>query len=53
MDAELDIKTKTAVLKAFNKVIWIQNDCTYRNMTIFQIFTHDHLVFARHYLAKS
>ena len=26
LGADLDVATKTAVLKAFNKVVWIQND---------------------------
>lgn len=29
MGADLDIATKSAVLRAFNKVIWIQNDRKY------------------------
>jgi hypothetical protein len=26
LSADLDIATKTKVLKAFNKIVWIQND---------------------------
>ena len=29
--SEIDTQTKTAVLRAFNKVIWIQNDLFARN----------------------
>jgi len=34
LDADLDIATKSAVLRAFNKVIWIQNDLFARHYMV-------------------
>ena len=35
LGADLDIGTKTVVMRAFNKVVWIQNDCKSRMTAIF------------------
>lgn len=49
----LDDLTKAAVLRAFNKVIWIQNDCAFTPAPLSPVplTNQARTVFARHYIA--
>jgi len=47
---DLDNETKSAVLRALNKVIWIQNDCRFPFPAFNGIAVNGVAVFARHYV---
>lgn len=47
---DLDNETKSAVLRALNKVIWIQNDCQFPLSVLSGIAANEAVVFARHYV---
>lgn len=47
---DLDNETKSAVLRALNKVIWIQNDCQFPHPVLSGVAANEVVVFARHYV---